>query len=69
MKKTTAFMLALLFSAVMLLCEAINATTLASDLCCEDLVDCRGPECRVGPGTVIEDRLIECQSGAYIMCE
>lgn len=68
MKKTTAFMLALLFSAIILLGEAINATTLASNLCCDALVDCRGAECCNGPGTVIQHCYLECQNGVYIIC-
>ena len=55
MKKTTSLMLVLLFSAVMLLGEAINAAPLADpdrrDFCCFDLEGCSGLTCCAGPST------------------
>ena len=71
MKKTTALMLALLFSAVMLLGEAINAAPLSGDgtrdLCCRDLPDCGGNACCVGPGTYFACTMV-CKDGMAIIC-
>lgn len=71
MKKTTALMLVLLFSAVMLLGEAINAAPIAGDgtrdLCCKDLPDCGGNACCIGPGTASGCTLI-CKNGVAIIC-
>ena len=71
MKKTTALTLALLFSAVMLLGEAINAAPLAGDatrnLCCRDLPDCGGTACCNGPGTYFACTMV-CKDGTAIIC-
>ena len=71
MKKTTALMLALLFSAVMMLGEAINAATLADErrLCCSDLEGCRNDlTCCPGPG-IAGCCTITCEDGTTILCK
>ena len=69
MKKTTALMLALLFSAVMLLGEAVNASTVtdARKLCCSDLQGCVGTACCPGRGEPI-GCAIACEDGAIVLC-
>lgn len=67
MKKMTSLMLALGFSATVLLGEAITSTR-ASDLCCMDLADCHGDACCSGPGSV-DGCIIECRDGSVIQCE
>ena len=68
MKKTTSLMLVLLFSAVMLLGEAIN-TTFAHNrkLCCQDLLGCGGTECCPGRGSAFGCNMV-CESGLIIIC-
>lgn len=66
MKKTTSLMVALLFSAVMLLGEAINITAQAA-LCCDDLTGCGSTECCSGSGTPTSCTMV-CQSGTTIVC-
>ena len=71
MKKTTSLMLVLLFSAVMLLGEAIKAAPLADErrLCCRDLEGCRNdPTCCSGPG-IAGSCTITCEDGATILCK
>ena len=58
MKKTTSLMLALLFSGVMLLGEAINTNTKAAatavpaaKFCCDILSGCGSTACCAGRGT------------------
>lgn len=73
MKKTISLMLALSFSAVMLLGEAINTTTKASEdaeapkLCCNVLSGCGSDECCSGKGRVSGCVLL-CDSGTGIVC-
>ena len=74
MKKTTSLILALLFSGVMLLGEAINTNTKAAvaavavaKLCCDALSGCGSTECCAGRGTPSGCVMI-CDSGAGIVC-
>lgn len=67
MKKTTCLMLALLFSAVMLLGEAINTATEAAPLCCDALSGCGSTECCADRGTS-NGCIMQCDSGTGIIC-
>ena len=74
MKKTTSLMLALLFSGVMLLAEAINTTSKAAvavavpaQFCCTILTGCAGGACCPGRGEGV-DCLIACADGSGIIC-
>jgi len=75
MKKTTSLMLALLFSGVMLLGEAINTTSKAAEaaiaapaqFCCNILTGCSGGACCPGRGEGA-DCLIACADGSAIIC-
>ena len=66
MKKTTSLILGLLFSAVMLVSEAIN-TNAAAALCCDDLSGCGATECCSGAGTPTSCTMV-CESGTTIVC-
>jgi len=68
MKKTTAFMVALVLSTMMLLGEAINTSTRAADLCCDALSGCGGTDCCVGPGTASYCHM-QCSNGALVICK
>lgn len=67
MKKTTSLILALLFSGTMLLGEAINTSTHASDLCCDALSGCGSDECCSGRGSA-NGCIMQCDSGTGIIC-
>ena len=75
MKKTTSLMLALLFSGVMLLGEAINTTTKAAvadtgaadGFYCNILTGCTGDACCAGQGRGF-NCLIACADGSDIIC-
>jgi hypothetical protein len=67
MKKTTSLILVLLFSALMLVGEAINAAAEAANLCCNDLSACCSTECCSGPGTPT-GCTIDCQDETRIEC-
>lgn len=66
MKKTTSLILVLLFSAVMLVGEAINASAEAA-LCCNKLSSCCNDECCAGPG-MPNGCVMNCESGTNIEC-
>lgn len=68
MKKTISLMLALLFSAVILAGEAVNATAEAA-LCCDDLSGCGSTECCAGDGRgTANGCIIQCDTGTGIVC-
>lgn len=74
MKKTTSLMVALLFSGVMLLGEAINTTSKAAvaepvpvKFCCNILTGCSGGACCPGRGEGA-NCLIACADGSAIIC-
>ena len=75
MKKTTSLMLALLFSGVMLLGEAINTTSKAAEdaeaaaegLKCNLLTGCTGTSGCGGQGEG-EDCIIVCADTAVVVC-
>ncbi len=70
MKKTTSLIVALLFSAVMLVGEAVNTTAIASEsasLCCNALSGCGSDECCSGRGSA-NGCIMQCDSGTGIIC-
>lgn len=74
MKKTTSLMVALLFSGVMLLGEAINTTSKAAvavpapaQFCCNILTGCAGGACCPGRGEGL-NCVIACADGSGIIC-
>lgn len=68
MKKGTSLILVLLFSAVMLLGEAIK-TNAAAALCCDDLSGCGSTECCAGDGRgTANGCIIQCDTGTGIVC-
>lgn len=66
MKKSTSLIMVLLFSALLLVGEAINASAEAA-LCCNDLSLCCNTECCDGAGTPSGCDLA-CASGSNISC-